>query len=160
TPANILYQIQVLDQSTGQRTSGLAYTMQAVVGVTGSTWALDHYGPPAQTSAVSALQATQGTALPSVCVAPSVFTLYNTGGSFLGFYTCVGGTEVAISSGSTGPTGPTGATGLTGATGSAGTAGTAATVAVGTTTTLAAGASATATNVGTSSAAVINFGIP
>ena len=69
----------------------------------------------------------------------------------------------------TGPTGATGPQGLTGATGAQGPAGTngangasgaAATVAVGTTTTLAAGAAATVTNSGTSSAAVLNFGIP
>lgn len=50
-----------------------------------------------------------------------------------------------------GPSGPTGA---------AGAAGAAATVSVGTTTTLAAGTSATVTNAGTSSAAIFDFGIP
>lgn len=68
-----------------------------------------------------------------------------------------------------GPVGPTGATGATGATGPQGPAGkdgkdgkdgAAATIAVGNTTTLAAGSSATVNNSGTSSAAVFNFGIP
>jgi hypothetical protein len=66
-----------------------------------------------------------------------------------------------------GPTGPTGAAstvagpqGPAGPTGSTGPAGTAATVAVSSTTTLAAGSAATVTNSGTSSAAILNFGIP
>lgn len=50
--------------------------------------------------------------------------------------------------------------GQTGATGSQGPAGNAATIAVGTVTTLSPGASATVTNVGTSSAAVFDIGIP
>lgn len=53
--------------------------------------------------------------------------------------------------GSTGPAGPTGPTGPTGA---------AATIAVGTVTALAAGATPTIVNVGTSGAATFNFGIP
>jgi hypothetical protein len=59
--------------------------------------------------------------------------------------------------GSIGPVGPTGATGATGA---AGAAGSAATIAVGTVTTGNPGSSATVTNAGTSSAAVLNFSIP
>lgn len=59
-----------------------------------------------------------------------------------------------------GDTGPQGATGATGPTGPQGPQGSAATIAVGTTTTLPAGSQATVTNVGTSSAAVFNFGIP
>lgn len=55
---------------------------------------------------------------------------------------------------------PRGDTGATGATGPAGADGTAATVTIGTTTTLPEGSSATVTNSGTSSAAVLNFGIP
>ena len=55
---------------------------------------------------------------------------------------------------------PRGDTGAAGATGSAGPAGSAATVSVGTVTTGAAGSSAAVTNVGTSSAAVLNFAIP
>lgn len=62
--------------------------------------------------------------------------------------------------GQVGATGTTGATGSTGATGATGQTGTAATVAVGTVTTLAAGSNPTVTNGGTSSAAVLNFGLP
>lgn len=65
--------------------------------------------------------------------------------------------------GPTGPAGPTGATGPTGNTGpqgATGSQGPAATVAIGTTTTISAGQPATVTNVGTSGAAVLNFGIP
>jgi hypothetical protein len=47
-----------------------------------------------------------------------------------------------------------------GATGSAGAAGTAATIAIGTTTTLSAGSAATVTNTGTSTAAILNIGVP
>lgn len=59
-----------------------------------------------------------------------------------------------------GPTGPTGLTGPTGPQGPQGNPGTAATIAAGTTTTGAAGTSASVTNSGTSSAAVFNFTIP
>lgn len=62
-----------------------------------------------------------------------------------------GGVDVHNLVGTAGPVGPAGTNGTNGA---------AATVAVGTTTTLASGSSATAVNVGTTSAAVINFGIP
>jgi hypothetical protein len=56
--------------------------------------------------------------------------------------------------------GPQGAKGDAGTNGTNGTNGSAATIAVGTTTTLAAGSSATVNNSGTSSAATFNFGIP
>jgi hypothetical protein len=91
-PANILYSIQVIDQSTGLRTSGAAYTLQAVIGVSGTTWALDHYGPPASTSNIQAVQAVQGATLPISCVAPSIFTNTTTNT----FSTCVGGVFVAV----------------------------------------------------------------
>lgn len=58
------------------------------------------------------------------------------------------------------PTGATGPMGATGAPGSNGANGTAATINVGTVSALAAGATPTITNSGTSSAAVFNFGIP
>lgn len=58
------------------------------------------------------------------------------------------------------PRGDTGATGATGAKGDKGDTGDAATIAVGTTTTGAAGSSALVTNSGTSSAATFNFTIP
>jgi len=59
-----------------------------------------------------------------------------------------------------GLTGTTGSTGATGATGPQGNPGTAATIAVGSTTTGAAGTSASVTNTGTSNAAVFAFTIP
>ncbi len=59
-----------------------------------------------------------------------------------------------------GPTGATGATGATGPQGPQGNPGTVATIAAGTTTTGAAGTSASVVNAGTSSAAVFNFTIP
>lgn len=59
-----------------------------------------------------------------------------------------------------GPTGPQGAGGPAGPAGPAGSAGAAASVAVGSTTTLTAGSSATVTNTGTASAAILTFGIP
>lgn len=59
-----------------------------------------------------------------------------------------------------GPTGPQGGKGVDGTNGKDGTDGRAATVTVGETTTLPAGENATVENVGTSSAAIFNFGIP
>lgn len=58
------------------------------------------------------------------------------------------------------PKGDTGAQGIQGVKGDKGDTGTAATVDAGTTTTLAAGQSATVTNVGTTAAAIFNFAIP
>ena len=62
--------------------------------------------------------------------------------------------------GDTGDTGPAGPRGPAGDTGPAGPAGSSATIAVGTVTTLPAGSNATVTNSGTSSSAVLDFGIP
>jgi hypothetical protein len=62
--------------------------------------------------------------------------------------------------GDPGATGSPGATGPTGPPGSQGSPGAAATIAVGSTTTLAPGSSATVNNSGSSSAATFNFGIP
>jgi lysophospholipase L1-like esterase len=96
TPANILYSVQVCNTSTGLSTSGRCYTLQGVVGVSGSTWPLDHYGPPAQTTNSATLQAAIASTTPSSCIAPSVFT--NSGTHV--FYTCVGGVFVAVTGGS------------------------------------------------------------
>lgn len=68
--------------------------------------------------------------------------------------------NLGIPKGATGDTGATGATGAAGTDGDDGTDGAAATIAVGAVTTLAAGEDATVENVGTSSAAVFDFGIP
>ena len=72
--------------------------------------------------------------------------------------TCVQGP--AGPQGEVGPQGPQGATGATGATGPAGANGTAATITVGTTTTGEPGTNASVTNVGTNTAAILNFVIP
>ena len=80
-------------------------------------------------------------------------TAANTG--FLNYaYPSENVTVVAGTTGATGPAGPAGANGSNGA------AGAAATVAVGTVTALAAGATPTVTNSGTTAAATLNFGIP
>ena len=74
--------------------------------------------------------------------------------------------QIIAQIGATGPTGATGATGsqgpagAQGSTGPQGSPGTAATIAAGTTTTLTPGSNASVTNVGSSSAAIFNFGIP
>ena len=68
--------------------------------------------------------------------------------------------NITIPRGDTGAAGAAGAAGPQGPAGSAGAAGTAATVSVGTVSTGAAGSSATVSNVGTTSAAVLNFSIP
>jgi hypothetical protein len=70
------------------------------------------------------------------------------------------GSTVAGPVGATGAAGAAGATGAKGDKGDPGDAGAAATIAAGTTTTGAAGSSATVSNAGTSSAAVFNFTIP
>lgn len=93
-----------------------------------------------------------------------IATMTISGGNLTGTYT--DGTSWnagAVPPGPAGPQGPkgdAGAKGDKGDPGSAGTPGPAATVAIGTVTTLAAGAQATVTNRGTSSAAVLDFGIP
>jgi len=117
-PANLLYSIQVQDQSVGLRTSGTSYTLSAVAGVSGSTWALDHYAPPGSYPSTQQVQAWQGTAVPTSCVAPSQFTLLPGGA----FYNCVGGVY-ALVTGAGGATGPAGAVGPAGATGAAGATG-------------------------------------
>lgn len=71
-----------------------------------------------------------------------------------------GVSTVSPPAGPKGDKGDTGATGATGSVGPTGATGAAATVAVGTTSTLTAGSSATVSNVGTTSAAILNFGIP
>jgi hypothetical protein len=68
--------------------------------------------------------------------------------------------DFTIPAGPAGAKGDTGAAGAKGDTGAAGPAGTAATIAVGTTTTGAAGSPATVTNKGTAGAAVFDFSIP
>jgi hypothetical protein len=87
-PANILYSIQIRNTASQQ-----AFTLQSVPNVTGSTWALDEYAPPAQTTHVQTVQAAIGATVPTSCVMPSVFTKTSTP---TGLYYCVGGDLPAV----------------------------------------------------------------
>ena len=137
TPANIDYVVQVCDTSSGVNR---CYPSMLVPFVTGATFALDHFAPSAQTASSTPMQAAIGAAVPSSCVAPAIFTL--TGGQSPVIYTCVAGSYVAASS-------PSGAGTVVNAN-----------VAVGKTTTLAAGTAASVTNSGTATAPVLNFNVP
>jgi lysophospholipase L1-like esterase len=98
TPANILYSIQISDTSTGNKSSGKAFTLQQVANVTGASWALDHYGPPASTTAVQTLQVVYGSAdPPDPCLTPSIYIKSSGGGSA---YICVAGSPVLLGGGS------------------------------------------------------------
>jgi hypothetical protein len=157
TPANILYSIEI------DATNHHGFVLPTVANVCGSSWALDAYAPAAHTTSYQAIQTSYGTAAPpSTCNAPAFYTLNSSGAGTL--YQCVAGQYVVVSGGSgsggVGPAGPTGATGTPGAAGANGAAGTAATISVGTITPLASGATPTIVNAGSTSAAVLNFGIP
>jgi hypothetical protein len=112
---NLLYSIQITN-TAAQR----AFTLTAVPNITGATWALDAYAPPAQTTNVEPIQVSYGTAAPpSTCVSPS-FYVQNLDGGLL--YMCVGGVPVLVTgsgtgAGGVGPVGPAGPKGDTGATG-------------------------------------------
>ncbi|RZU39316.1 collagen-like protein [Edaphobacter modestus] len=180
TPANISYSIQITDSATHR-----AIVMSTVPAITGSTWALDAYAPPAKTTNVEPIQVSYGTAAPpSTCVAPSFYIRNANDGQL---YMCVAGTQVLVTGGSggtvTAATMQAAVAGLTGCStpgnawspatntctasssgtgtqGPKGDPGTAATISVGTVITGAAGTSASIVNGGTSSAAVLNFTIP
>ncbi|MCU1251545.1 MAG: Collagen triple helix repeat-containing protein [Edaphobacter sp.] len=138
--ANILYSIQVTNTAS-QR----AFTFSAVPNITGATWALDSYAPPAQTTNVEPIQVAYGTAAPpSACVSPS-FYVRNFSGGLL--YMCVGGVPVLVTGSGTGS-------------GGVGPAGQAATITIGAVTGLAPGSTPTVQNTGTTSAAVLAFGVP
>ena len=92
-PVNIQYDITVTNTSTGLSTSGKFYNLPRVVGIAGSTWPLDHYGSPAQTTNIQALLTSHGTSTPSSCVAGQVFVNDTTGTLKL----CVGGVFVGTS---------------------------------------------------------------
>lgn len=175
TPANILYSVQVTNTATHA-----AFILQAVPGISGATWALDHYGPPAATSNIQPIQVSYGTAAPpSTCNAPSFYVRAFSGGEL---YMCVASAEVLVTGGGSGTVSASAmqaaVSGLTGCStagnawnpatntcvaasqGATGPAGAAATISVGTVTTGAAGTSAVVTNSGTAAAAVLNFTIP
>jgi len=92
TPANIRYAFLVCDTSAGNRTSGKCFMLQSVAGVTGTTWPLDHYGPPATTTNIATLQMVQGSITPTSCTSPSLFTNTFTHS----VYTCVDGMPVQV----------------------------------------------------------------
>jgi microcystin-dependent protein len=103
----------------------------------------------------------QGGAMQVTGISGNNITLLNPGG----FQSAIAGTIVnsgslVTSGGAQGQTGATGAQGPIGQTGAQGNPGAAATIAVGTTTTGAAGSNASVNNSGSSSAAVFNFTIP
>jgi hypothetical protein len=92
SPANILYSVQITNTATQK-----SFTMQQVANITGTTWALDHYGPPSPTTNVQAVQVAYGTAAPPAsCVTPSFYVRNYSGGQL---FVCVGGTFVQITGG-------------------------------------------------------------
>jgi hypothetical protein len=115
TPANIRYTIQITNTAS-QKT----FVLNAVPNITGGSWALDAYAPPANTSNVQDIQVSYGTAAPpNPCVSPSFYVQDLDGGLL---YMCVEGVPVLVTSsgngsGGVGPVGPAGPTGATGATG-------------------------------------------
>ncbi len=95
TPGRLLYQIQITNSATED-----AFTMQAVPNITGASWALDAYAPPANTTNAQQSQVAYGTIPPPTsCTAPS-FYVRNYGGGQL--YICVGGGFVAVAGSSGG----------------------------------------------------------
>jgi trimeric autotransporter adhesin len=88
-PANILYSVQVTN-TTQQH----AFTLQPIPNITGATFALDDYGPPAFTSNVEPIQVSYGTAAPpSTCVSPSFYIQNASGGKL---FMCVAGSPVLV----------------------------------------------------------------
>jgi lysophospholipase L1-like esterase len=89
TPANILYSVQITNTATQK-----SFTLQSVPNVCGTTWALDHYGPPSPTSNIQPVQSAYGTAAPPAsCITPSFYTRNISGGQF---FTCVAGVFVRV----------------------------------------------------------------
>ena len=89
TPANILYAVLITNTTT-QKSFGYV-----VAGITGSTWALDSYGPPAQTSNIQQVQSAYGSTVPNSCISPSIFTQSTTSN----FYQCIAGVFVQVTAG-------------------------------------------------------------
>lgn len=127
------YQVTIFDTPSKQ-----SFTVQGVTAsVCGSSFALDTYAPT--TSAVVSLTGlVTGVSPLASCKAPSIF--YTSSNPTQG-YACVGSTYLPLTGTGTGTSGTI-------------------SVQIGTTTTLAPGASATVVNGGTASAPVLNFGIP
>jgi hypothetical protein len=94
TPANVNYQAVITDISTGLRTSNQSYSY-LVTGLTGSTFALDHYGPTANTTNLQAVQYQQGPTTPTSCLGPQIFI--NTTAP-ISASTCINGSFVVFAS--------------------------------------------------------------
>ncbi len=98
TPAHILYNIQVVDTSTGSVSSGRQFTLSTIPNITGATWALDAYAPTAATTTAQMLQVSYGTApAPIPCINATIYIRNYGGGQE---YICVNGLPVAVSSSS------------------------------------------------------------
>lgn len=172
--ANTALQYQVTIYNTATKKS---YTLQAVQGVQGGTWAFDHYAPT-QSAVVSSTGLMTGSAVPTTCHGASLFYTQTSPAST---YECVGGSYVMQAAGSgsvslsigtvtTGAAGSQAAASITngllnltvptGATGSTGTAGSTPTFTIGTITTGSAGSNAAVSITGTAPAYVLNFTIP
>ena len=107
SPPNFHYLVQISDTSVGNPTSGKQFSLQGVAGITGTTWALDHYGPPAQTTNIASIQASGGPSNPTgSCAGPAIYTNTTTGAAF----DCANGVWVALATGGSG----SGITALTG----------------------------------------------
>ncbi|WP_216689007.1 hypothetical protein [Hymenobacter siberiensis] len=157
--------------SAAQFNFGIPAGATGATGTTGTTGATGPIGPQGTTglqgatgstgatgTTGAAATVTAGTASPLAAGAtPTVTNAGTSSAAQFNFGIPAGATGATGATGTTGATGPTGPTGPQGTTGATGTA---ATVTAGTATALAVGASPTVTNVGTSSAAQFNFGIP
>jgi len=90
TPPNICYSITVSRTTSPSR----SFTLSKVCGITGTFWALDTYGPPAQTTNIQPVQMSYGTAAaPSPCLTPSIYIRNSAGGQL---YICVNGAPVLV----------------------------------------------------------------
>lgn len=161
------------DLIANSATAGTLATLQAGNGATNAASTLTaSFTQPAVGSNVSALMANTAWLAPGgyvYVVGGGVYTVQGVPGGVTAVLTNTGavgnaspGATVPSTSAvvASGPTGPKGDPGTNGTNGTNGAPGAAATVTVGTTTTLPAGSPATVTNVGTTSAAVFNFGVP
>lgn len=172
-PVNIAYSVRVRDNRTGENLLGAGYEFFQP---TGTSFNFDQFIPnvapqPSQQSG----QGSQGEQGPpgeaatiavgtvTTAISGSSASVTNSGTSSVAVFDFViprGADGSAGAQGIQGAKGDKGDTGSTGATGAQGVPGTAATVSIGTVTTDTAGSSAAVTNVGTNSAAVLNFSIP
>jgi collagen type VII alpha len=138
------YTFTIRDTSNGTTTSGDSYQLNKVPDVTGTTWELDHYAPVTTTYTYPAFTFNVGVGAPgNLACSGKSFYQDNTVPTAPVLYSCGPNNIYDVVTTSNG-----------------GGTGTAATIAVGTTSTGAAGSQASVTNSGTASAAVFNFTIP